>query len=306
VTPATAARLLRPVLPDAPVSDVVARTGGRLSAVHEVRLVGRPPLVVKVYAHEWRWKQEKERHVYGLLGEHGRGAVPEVLHCAPDGGPDGRPFTVMTCLDGVPLSEVSGGMDAAALRRLYGQVGAHLAAVHRVAQEEFGYVVVGVVDPEPTNAAYMARQFDKKLAEHAALGGDPALHDAVRRAADRGAAAFGRCAAPVLCHDDLHEGNVLVDQVRGRWEVTGFVDVENAVAADPLLDLAKTHLYSVRGDADKRAGLLEGYGTLPDDAEERLALYELYHALELWDWFASTGDTGPLPGIADDLWRLAR
>jgi hypothetical protein len=36
-----------------------------------------------------------------------------------------------------------------------------------------------------------------------------------------------------------------------------------------------------------------------------LALYRLYHALELWVWFASSGNTRPLPAVADDIRSLA-
>jgi hypothetical protein len=38
----------------------------------------------------------------------------------------------------------------------------------------------------------------------------------------------------------------------------------------------------------------------------RLAIYLLYHALELWDWFASIGQTEPLRGLADDMGELIR
>src|SRR5215468_1356231 len=71
------------------------------------------------------------------------------------------------------------------------------------------------------------------------------------------------------------------------WRVTGFVEVENAVAADPLLDLAKTEYYSVRRDDTKLDVLLAGYGFAPENLRERLTMYRVYHALELWDWFAS-------------------
>jgi hygromycin-B 7''-O-kinase len=47
------------------------------------------------------------------------------------------------------------------------------------------------------------------------------------------------------------------------WAVTGFIDVENAIAADPLLDLAKTDYYSVHGNKAKLSGLIQGYGSLP-------------------------------------------
>jgi hygromycin-B 7''-O-kinase len=153
----------------------------------------------------------------------------------------------------------------------------------------------------------MRRQFGKKLREFEELGGDTRLRDAVARRVERDGGLFERCRGAVLCHNDLHEGNVLVVAgADGGWRVNGLIDVENAIAADPLIDLAKTDYYAVgRGEAE-RAALLEGYGELPGDAAERLQVYRLYHALELWDWFRSVGTSEPLDGIAEDIARLAR
>ena len=117
------------------------------------------------------------------------------------------------------------------------------------------------------------------------------------------AALLDSCAQPVLCHDDLHEDNVLVEQRAGRWIVSGVVDVENASAADPMLDLAKADYYA-REEPVRRAALLEGYGPLPPDGQARLALYRLHHALALWSWFSRIGRERPLPGLAADIARL--
>lgn len=87
--------------------------------------------------------------------------------------------------------------------------------------------------------------------------------------------------------------------------LTGVLDVENAVAGDPLLDLAKTDYYA-REEPLRRSALLDGYGPLPDDGEIRLDLYRLYHALELWTWFARIGRTGSLDSILADVARFAR
>jgi aminoglycoside phosphotransferase (APT) family kinase protein len=111
---------------------------------------------------------------------------------------------------------------------------------------------------------------------------------------------FGPGAVP----HDFHEGNVLVTEGPTGWVVTGFIDVENAIAADPLVDLAKTDYYAIKGNNAKLSGLTEGYGSLPEDWPERLALYKLYHALELWDWFASIAHPAPLPHIAEDMGQL--
>jgi hygromycin-B 7''-O-kinase len=295
------------VFPAASVTDVLTRTGGQLSAVHEIRCAPPvEPVVVKVYPEQWRWKQAKEIHVYRLLQRHGVGPAPRVLYAQDDGGPAGRACTVMTLLEGVPLSAVSAALSPEETSGVYRQLGACLARIHRIAQHEFGYLTTRVLDPEPTNSAYMRRQFTKKLAEFAALGGDHALRAAVQARVGEGAGLFRNCTGAVLCHNDFHEGNVLVARRGEGWTVTGFIDVENAVAADPLVDLAKTHYYAVHGDPVKARALHEGYGPLPPDASERMEIYRLYHALELWDWFASLGEREPLPGIADDIARMAR
>lgn len=255
-----------------------------------------PDEVVKRYTGESRWKQAKEIHVYSLLAE--VPGTPSVVHVDTEHG-----VTVMTRVPGEPLS--SAPVPASAVWDVYRQVGALQAAVHAVTQPAFGYLTTELRDPAPHNTAYMTERFATKLAEFAELGGDPAIHRLVSgRVAER-SGLFGLCAGPVLCHNDLHEGNVLVAPDGDGWRVTGFVDVENAIAADPLMDLAKTLQYELTGSPVKAAGLLAGYGPLPPDGLARIGLYRLFHALELWDWFALTGNTGPLDAIAADIRRLA-
>jgi hygromycin-B 7''-O-kinase len=110
---------------------------------------------------------------------------------------------------------------------------------------------------------------------------------------------------PVLCHDDYHPGNVLGAVEEGKWRVTGVVDVENAVSADPFLDIAKTDYYAIKANEAKREGFLAGYGQLPSNWRERVQLYKLYHALELWDWFAAIGKRAAVDRLTDDIRRFA-
>ena len=279
--------------PDSEVTEVVQRTGGQLSTVFEVRRVDADPLIVKVYAPEWAWKQAKEVHVYRLLATELNGSIPRVIHTDEHDA-----FTVLTKLDGVPLSE----FEPTDWRATYAELGQLLARVHRIPQPAYGYLTDQILDPLPDNDQYMRRQFAKKLDEFEQLGGDQALGEKIGRFVDRHQGLLANNEAPVLCHNDFHEGNVLVDPVTGR--VTGFIDVENAIAADPLIDLAKTASYSIRGNADKLAGLIEGYGALPQDWEDRILLYRVYHSLELWDWFKSIGETTHLDSIAAELAEL--
>jgi aminoglycoside phosphotransferase (APT) family kinase protein len=252
---------------------------------------------VKRYADADRWKQAKEVHVYALLAAHGVTTIPEVVAVDEE--------TATTTLTKVPgVTVAAAGIAPGAERGVYRQIGELLADIHRIPQPEFGYLTTELVDPEPHNTAYMTRQFRQKLAEFADPGGDREVHRlATERVAER-SGLFGMCTGAVLCHNDLHEGNVLVTENGTGWRVTGFIDVENAIAADPLMDLAKTVQYDLTRSPAKFAGLVEGYGRLPASGLARIELYRLYHALELWDWFASVGTTAPLDGIAAGLRSL--
>jgi hygromycin-B 7''-O-kinase len=279
--------------PSSEITEVVQRTGGQLGTVYEVRRAGAEPLIVKVYTPELAWKQAKEVHIYGLLEAQLEDAVPRVVHV-------GDNFTILTKLDGVPLSEA----DPPDWRATYRQLGQLLAAIHRIEQPAYGYLTDEILDPMPDNPQYMRRQFTSKLREFEDLNGDPALHKGIQRYVETHAGLLEGNTTPVLCHNDFHEGNVLVDPA--TWRITGFIDVENAIAADPLMDLAKTQAYSIRGNAEKLDGLREGYGELPPDWWDRTTLYRLYHALELWDWFASIGTTVHLDSIARDMAEIVR
>lgn len=285
---------LTEILPDGcVVTGVVPRTGGSLHAVYEVRLAGADPLIVKQYSDEWRWKQSKEVHVYGLLA--GVAAVPRVVRVDHE-----RATTVLTMLPGRPMGERAPEpeVDRAAYRRM----GEFQAALHRIHLPAYGYLTTEILDPVADNATHMRQKFTRQLGEFLAAGGPADVHDAVARRVAAGVRCFAACSGPVLCHNDLHEGNVLVDDA---GTVTGFVDVENAVAADPMTDLAKTIQFDRSASAAKRAALLDGYGPLPPYGAERIELYRLYHALELWTWFASIGRTEPLPALLRSLRSLS-
>ncbi|TDW71170.1 Ser/Thr protein kinase RdoA (MazF antagonist) [Kribbella pratensis] len=287
VEPVDIARVVTDARPGTDIVEIVERTGGQLSTVYEVR-TDSDPLIVKVYAPEWAWKQAKEVHVYGLLEQELSGSIPRVVHV-------GDSVTILTKLDGVPLSE----LEPPDWRATYTQLGQLLARIHRIGQPEYGYLTDQILDPLPDNEQYMDRQFAKKMSEFEQLGGDAKLQAKIAAYVAQHRHLFADNEAAVLCHNDFHEGNVLVDP--DTWRVTGFIDVENAIAADPLIDIAKTIQYSAHDNAEKLAGLADGYGDLP---AERTDLYRLYHSLELWDWFQSIGETTYLDSIARDMEQL--
>jgi hygromycin-B 7''-O-kinase len=296
--PEAARAVVAPVQPDHPVTQVVRRTGGEVSTVYEIRGAnGVPPLIVKIYAPQWRSKLIKEIYVYRLMARHGIRHIPRVLHASPFGTP-ALPWahTVMTALPGRPLVEVCDDLTGPDLARVHRRMGELLAAVHRITQPHWGYLTTRVVDARPTNTAYMTDKFARRLRDFADLGGDSALARAVTRHVARHTHVFAGCATPVLCHNDFHGGNVLVH----RGQITGYVDVEGAIAADPLLDVALTDYHVLRYHPVRRAAFLDGYGPVGLDWE-RIAIYRLHHALELWNWAARTGKPADRARATSDI-----
>lgn len=287
--------LIQAVHPGAEIREVRPRTGGEISSVVEVACADPDVrLIVKTYPADQGWKLLKERHVYGLLPDDV--PTPGVLHASRE------PLAlVLTRLPGRPLSEVSASLPPDDLRVLYAQMGRILASIHTRRMDGFGYIVNRILDPVATNTEYMTSAFTRHLKDFRDQGGTPDLADRIEKHAAAHADVWQACTTPVLCHNDFHEGNVLVEQTPEGWHVTGIIDMENAVAADPVLDLAKTYAYAPPHSRPHMPALMDAYGTPPATWPEAFPLHRLHHALVLWTWFASIGNTGPLESIATEM-----
>ena len=305
LTMSTVAAMVSQVYPSVEVQSMASLAGGNINAVFEITCT-KPPtkLVLKIYADTCHWKMAKEVFVYGLLADRPGVTAPTVLVTDASKTLWPQNYTIMTKLDGVMLREAADAMSTEQLCSVYREMGLMLKQVHQVRFDAFGYIGARVIEPKMSNAEYMQYQFDKKPDEFQRLGGDPVIRQAVRSYVDTNRFLFGSCLSPSLCHNDFHDANVMVSRETGR--LVGILDVENAVAGDPLLDIAKTAIYPSQGNGPKLESLLEGYGELPPDGNARLRMYQLYHSLELWDWIMSRDPLTPwLPAIVEDIRRLA-
>jgi hygromycin-B 7''-O-kinase len=292
------------VRPGSRVASVEPLVGGVNSSVFELRLADGSSVVLKLYSELLAWELGKEPFVYELLA--GRELpVPEILLTDDSRTLLRHGFALMTKLDGRMLAHVQPSLGEDERARVYRQIGGLLRQWHEVRLDGFGYLGHGeVIDPLPTNVDYMRSLLDRRLARSVALGFPGQLAGRIAaHVAERGEL-FAGCEEPRLCHNDCHESNLLVERDGDAWRISGVLDVGNAVAADPLLDLAKTSAYSRWASDAKVDALAEGHGGLREGWREAIELYELFHRLELWWWFASTQtQTEHLPALETALAR---
>jgi aminoglycoside phosphotransferase (APT) family kinase protein len=262
-----------------------------IGTVQEVTTASGDVVVVKQAPPAWHWSIDKEAALYRLVVDRGLEVpTPRVL---------GTPESGTLVLERLP-GDVSGF--ATDTDELYGRLGALLRLLHEITFDSFGYLGArGVVEPHATNLDYMRFQFQRKLLELEEHGERSLSRRIAAHVAER-EELLAHCELAVLCHDDGHEGNVLVEHdATGGWRISGLIDFQNAVAGDPLLDLAKTYCYSNRRSESMLAALVAGHGGLGDRWRDPLDLYVLYHRLELWAWFASLGVRDPLDALAAEL-----
>jgi hygromycin-B 7''-O-kinase len=274
------------------VTSVNRLDGAGISDVFEV-VTDERSVVVKLFPPDYVWKLAKELFVYRLVEEHAvEVPVPRVISADHD-----QHVLVLERIDGVPTNNLADDD----VPRLYCELGRLLARLHAIELEAFGYLTAeGVVEPHATNLDYMRSQFAKRLASFTELGGDPALGDAIANHVRAREELLAGGPTAVFCHNDCHEGNVLVTR-KANGTVAGVFDFENALAGDPLLDLAKTVAYSPRDRSVITDAIADGYENLSAGWRDGLDLYGLYHVLELWGWFASLGERDHLNELADDL-----
>ncbi len=300
---ATAQAIVDCACPGRTVADVCRIHGGEIAAVYQITFVGAPPpLVLKVYPDSLHWKMRKEASILALIDDRLGVAVPRILLADDSKRLLGLNFILMTKLQGSILNRLEPSLTSQQLFSAYVQIGRVLREFHRIPMNAFGYIGPdGIWTEHLTNHAYLSFQFDRKLKEFIDRGGAVSLAERISGCVARWAHLLNECARPVLCHNDLHAGNVLVEIAEGAVQLTGVLDFEGALAGDPLMDVAKA-LYYLTDEA--RTALLEGYGdTGRRNWSQTLDFYHLYFVLDLWCWMAQVGNTRPLDQLASDLER---
>jgi len=306
LTVATAQAIVDQAVPGRAVATILRLHGGEIAAVYEIAFVdpAHAPLILKVYPDELHWKMQKEVTVLGLIQDRLGVSVPRILLVDDSKRLLGLNLTLMTKLEGAVLGRLETTLTTPQRLSAYAQIGGLLREFHGFPMEASGYIgAKSVVMAHATNHEYLTHQFQRKLKEFTERGGDAGLAERVAGYAAGRAELLGACTQAVLCHNDLHAGNLLATTSNGGLRLTGVLDFEGALAGDPLMDVAKALYYL---DAESRHAVLEGYGAIDRQRwPETLALYHLYFVLELWCWMAQIGNRTPLEGLAADLERYS-
>jgi aminoglycoside phosphotransferase (APT) family kinase protein len=288
------------------VAAIARLHGGEIASVYGIGFVdaAHRPLVLKVYPDDLHWKMQKEMTVIGLIRDRLGVPVPKILVADDSKRLLGLNFIVMTRLDGSVLGRLESTLAPAQRGSAYAQIGRLLRDFHRIPMEAFGYIgPKGIWTAHPTNHAYLTHQFQRKLAEFVERGGDAGVAGRIKAHVAERAGLFGACTQAVLCHNDLHAGNLLAAITGENLRLTGVFDFEGALSGDPLMDVAKALYYL---DDESRRAVLDGYGVMGREHwSETLALYHLYFVLELWCWMAQIGETHRLADLASDLARYS-
>jgi aminoglycoside phosphotransferase (APT) family kinase protein len=306
VSGSTAQAIVDRVVAGQAVAKVSKLHGGEIAAVYAIDFAdpAHAPLVLKVYPDELHWKMQKEVTVVGLIQNRVGVSVPRILLADDSKRLLDLNFTLMNKLDGSILGRLEPTLAPEERLSAYAQIGQLLREFHRIRMEAFGYIgPTGIWTAHSSNQAYLTHQFQRKLKDFADRGGDAGLAEQLAGHVAGRTELLSACKQAVLCHNDLHAGNLLVTDMDGSLRLSGVLDFEGALAGDPLMDVAKALYYL---DAECRHALLGGYG--PIDRlrwPQTLDLYHLYFVLELWCWMAEIGKNETLKKLALELERYS-
>jgi aminoglycoside phosphotransferase (APT) family kinase protein len=144
------------------------------------------------------------------------------------------PFYGMEFIAGTPLHKTRETLSPAEQAQIDRRLGDYLRQMNAIRGDRFGYYA----QPE-TQSASWAAAFEQMLAGVLQDGRDadvklPRPAEEILALARRHASALEEVTAPALVHWDLWDGNVFIDPQTKA--ITGIIDFERALWADPLME----------------------------------------------------------------------
>ncbi len=287
-------RLLRPAGIDTPVTRVSRLGDGVKAHVWLVEFGDREPLALKIYTRAGTAR--REHAAYRAAAGAGL-SLPTILGgaLAAESAPDG--YTLMTIAPGHPMNLSIAELSRERLDAIYREIGGLLTRIARIECPSFG-LVAGAEDGFASNAEFIDARLRASVEGFLSRGGNPHLARGINELFEQRAEALDACTSARLCHGDMHPENVRVDPAGAAARFVGAIDLEEAFAGDPALDIVRTIHTAPFSSESLRSALLEGYGETPPWLNEVYDAYFVYWELELWNFFAAGGSRRPLRSIA--------
>lgn len=281
---------LAPILHDLGVAPPVAlvELEGGGAQVFRVDLADGNALTLKTFDEVVRSAAAKEAHMSSLLAELD---IPYTRFLCLDETKSHLPFgySIANYLPGVPALTFKDDPDVA---DLYRQMGALLRKLHTVQLPAYGFFdKSGMLEPAATNAEFLRNLAANAFAQFRHYGADAALADRLEPIFYGRLDAMSFSRGPVFAHDDFHPNNVLAHRnANGRLELTGLIDFGNALAADPVQDLAKTLFCCEHQAPGSSSAIRAGYGPIDHpDPDGALWFYTVLHSVIMWWWLRHVG-----------------
>jgi len=182
-----------------------------------------------------RGMMAQEPEVHQLVREETSVPVPEILAFDTSRSVLPRNFILMRRLPGLALSEAGPGRGT--LGDVYRQVGRHLAQIHGIVRDRYGYLGAHrPMEPQSSWPAAFEVMWENLVEDIRRCGGYSAEEARlVRLALHSNLAAFDYPGPARLLHMDVWAQNILVDAA-GR--VTGLIDLDRALWGDPEVEFA--------------------------------------------------------------------
>lgn len=208
--------------------------------------------VVKIgdRTNEAKWRSS---HVAYELATAAGLPVPELVH---QGELDAHLVRIFTWIDGQSASTV-GSEDPVRSARLLGSVGEAVRALHSIQRDAFSSRLDGSAPPFASWKGYIEYrlgQIRKRCEGTAAV--DTHVLDRACDVAAALAAEVSDSAEPVLCHRDLHPGNLIIDDY---GTLIGIIDWDAAESWDRAGDWFKLEYELLRAHPDGEEPLAAAY-----------------------------------------------
>jgi hygromycin-B 7''-O-kinase len=191
-------------------------------------------------------------------------------------------YLISAHVPGVQIEEVLPSLDERDLERIAADLGQFMRAFHAVA-------VAGFERPFGPWARYLEERLAGARELHLSRGADPGRVEQITAFLAGQAPALRALGPPVLIHADLTAEHVMLVEERGRWRLSGVLDLEDAMTAAAELDLVAPFVELFRGRRGPQRRLMAEAG-VSRPAGSFAALFmavALQHRfMHFDDWFA--------------------